>query len=81
MLQERYWELDEMLFSGVLWNMTVLKPKLANNRISVEISFGDMTHEGLKIANAPVRDKISSRIIVYTFDFRIGRSIVQAAMI
>jgi hypothetical protein len=69
MLQETLWETEKILLVGVLWDMSIFKPKLENKRISVEISFGNMTYEG-EICSEPVPIFTSSRILVYSSDFR-----------
>jgi hypothetical protein len=69
MLQETLWEMEKILLVGVLWDMSIFKPKLENKRISVEISFGNMTHEG-DVCSEPLPEFLTSRILVYSSDFR-----------
>jgi hypothetical protein len=70
MLQDNLWEMEDVLLVGVLWNLSILNPKLENKRVSVVVSFGSMTQEGGNACSEPIREYIPSRIIVYTSDFR-----------
>jgi hypothetical protein len=75
MLQEDCWQVEEILLVGVVWDISMLNKEVKRKEVSVEISFGDMAH-GQR--NFPERalDGISSRFIVYTYDFR-NKSIIE----
>jgi hypothetical protein len=62
--------MEEILLVGVVWDISMLEPKLKGKEVHVEISFGDMTHEEQQNLPTPALQDVSSRFLAYTPEFR-----------